>query len=599
MKYRSLSIVVLVLALMSVAVRAQEGKTLVIGWAQEANLPSTVVSATFSAAYDNFYNRGLFMYDTERNVMPVMAASIPSIESGDVEFVEVEGDFLGNGETITGQAPVVTLKLNPGMVWSDGKPITSADIKFTSDLLYQPDPVDSFTSRGDWTDVVNPVEVIDELTVKFTFKKPFADWFLYLLGPLPSHKFLGDNGAGFTMDTDGDGVFDANFDEAPYNTGMNAGETIGYGPYVVGEYVAGTSITFDLNPNWGMNAWEKVPAFSEIVLVFIPETEQMKNSLQVGDIDLAWNFSDVATIEAYTTMENVGVFGNPGVYEDAIWFNIGPDSFPAIQDVNVRKAMAAAINRVGIAEAYAPGIELTKSWYPRQYVSDDVTFIAYDVAAAREGLTAAGWVDADADESDENARPTPRVSQGVEGVADGTPFVLKYYTTVATPRPDVQALVQADLAKVGIVTQTFAVPGGTVLFAAFNQRGILSTGDFDIAMYALSSSPLSPAGAPANFRCDGIPTPEKPDGQNNVRFCDPEYDQLDKLQDITTDPVERLATAQDAIRRWVDATFWLAIRPRPDFYAVRTDRLVLDSVRDMGNLSSNFFQRVEYWEPGS
>jgi peptide/nickel transport system substrate-binding protein len=299
-------------------------------------------------------------------------------------------------------------------------------------------------------------------------------------------------------------------------------------------------------------------------------------------------------------MANVETFYTPGVYVDAIWMNSGPYAFPAMQDVRVREALVTAIDRRSIAEQFAgegAGQSLTRAWVPAAFTPPDLPFREYDQEKARQMLTEAGWVDADGDEGPGVARPTPRVSQGVEGVEDGTEFILRFYTTPVIPRPDIQTVIQAQLAQVGVRTQLFVVNGPTILFASRNERGVLNNGDYDLAMYALSNSPLSPNGSVDNFHCAGIPSAENPEGRNSTWFCNPEYDRLDTLVATTIDPDKRLEYRFQAEPLFYAAAVWHSIRPRNQWYAVRSDRWNVDSMKDMGTLSNNYFNRAEYWEP--
>jgi peptide/nickel transport system substrate-binding protein len=571
---------------LSLGARAQDGASLVIAWEQPANQPSAVATAAFSAYYDNFFaneaNIGLIKYDADFNPSAYMIAEIPTVDNGLVVI-----DDAG--------IPAVTFSLKPNMVWSDGDAIDADDIIFIDTLFRQPNPVDSLT-RTTYLLNIASVTKVDDLTVTVQFATTYADYLLLLPNPTPSHKFLGNNAEGWTIDTDGDGVFDNNYDDYPGNRVITPGETIGYGPYVISEFVPDTSTTFTLNPNWGKNEWEKVPAFTSVTTVVIQEAEQMQNALEVGDVDFAFNFStDQKAV--YEEMENVSVYFRPSVFQDAIWFNISDPAFPGLHNASVREALATAINRQAIIDTFAPGVSLNESYYPAQFIPEDIALPSTDVEAARAMLTEAGWVDDDADESAENNAPTPRVSAGVEGVEDGTPFVIKFFTTVTNPRPIVQQLIQADWAKVGVATQIFAVPGGTVFFASFNQRGILATRDFDVAMYALSNNPLSPNTSRPNFYCNGIPSADNTSGQNYTSFCNEEYERLSDLVETTVDPVQRKEYSDAAIRIFADAYFLIPIRPRPDGYAVRTDRVNLESVQEMGRLSNNNFQNIVDWVP--
>jgi ABC-type transport system substrate-binding protein len=318
--------------------------------------------------------------------------------------------------------------------------------------------------------------------------------------------------------------------------------------------------------------------------------------MSVGDIDLAFNFNSVDN--GYTTMENVGTFIVPGVFVDAIWMNSGPQSFAAMQDVRVREALIAAIDRRSIAEQFGgegAGQLLTRSWFPEQFTDPELGFREYDIDAARTMLTEAGWVDDDADEGTTES-PTPRISQGAEGVEDGTPLVLRFYTTPVVPRPDIQTVIQGYLNQVGVATQLFVVDGPTALFATFANRGIMNTGSYDLAMYALSNNPLSPNGSPDEFHCSGIPSQENPEGANSTWFCSEEYDELDNLVATTNDPEERLQLAYQRDPLHYEAAVWHSIRPRPTAWAVRTDRFDIATI-SVGTLTGNYFQTVEDWQP--
>ncbi|HEX2621467.1 MAG TPA: ABC transporter substrate-binding protein, partial [Phototrophicaceae bacterium] len=306
---RLLALTLLVTVVMSLgitAVSAQDGATIVIGWEQEPDLASPLSSSAFGAYFSNFYQRDVWDWKGEaREIYPIMVEEIPSIENGLVSTVDVT---LEDGTTA--QAPVVTYKLHSGMVWSDGKPVTADDCMFYDSLMKQADPVDSF-QRGFYPDVVASAEKVDDLTVKITYNTPWPDFLTsaVLSCAFPAHKFLGDNGAGFTMDADGDGAFDANVDDAPYFqafASIDPNELVGYGPYILQSFSAGQNATLVVNPNWGLNAWETKPAITTIITQFITESAQMENSMQVGDIDLAFNFDAVAN--NYGTMDNVGTF---------------------------------------------------------------------------------------------------------------------------------------------------------------------------------------------------------------------------------------------------------------------------------------------------
>ena len=60
---------------------------------------------------------------------------------------------------------VVTWKLNPGVVWSDGEPFTSQDVVFTYHMIM--DPANPVIDRGDYR-VIESVVALDRTTVTVT-----------------------------------------------------------------------------------------------------------------------------------------------------------------------------------------------------------------------------------------------------------------------------------------------------------------------------------------------------------------------------------------------------------------------------------------------
>lgn len=533
-------------------VAAQGGSTLVIGWEQEPPLLTPRSDLAFAALMTNFYARDIWNWDVNREIYPVMVSEIPSFENGLVET-------LGNGNT------KVTYKLRSGMMWSDGESVTSADCAFWHELMM--DPTKGTFQRGSYPDVVESFDVVDDLTFSITYNVPFPDYLTSATATCgyPEHVLRP------SLEADG------TIDNAPYFSGQGV---VGYGPYVFGEWRIGESVTFNANP-----LWDGEPVgFDTVILRFITDTAQMKNALEAGEIDVAFNWSD-DLVPAYQAIENVEVFNTDGVFGDAVWMNVGNGGHPALTDVRVRKALVHAIDRATLAASLVgPGTKVPASWYPAQFVPDDVTPLEFNVDGAKALLDEAGWVDSNGD--------------GIRD-KDGVSLILRFFTTDRQIRKDYQVAIQQYWADIGVRAQLFPVPA-TILFAGYLERGILSSGDFDIAIFALSASALSPfADAPEWFGCDGTPTPEKPNGNNGWGWCDPEYDRLDLEVGTTVDQTQRLALAQEAIRHFYDGQFWHGLYLRPTWYAINASAVDPSTARDVGTLSSNYFNKIEYWKPAS
>lgn len=552
---RILSVLLIVLlASLALNVAAQDETVLVIGWEQEPDILEPLSNSTFSGLLNDFYSRYAWDWDTDYDVYPILVEEIPTIENG-----LVKTDDKGN--------TVVTYKIRKGALWSDGQPITADDFVF-GHRIYS-DVSTGTIARGNYPDVVASVEKVDDYTVVQTFKGPFPDYIsdgVYVRA-YPAHVW--------------EPILEANggtLDGAAYFT---RGEgVVGYGPYRLAQWIPGESITFEKNEYWD---GEK-PAIDRVILRFITETAQLQNALENGEIDLAFNFPDDLQ-ESYAALPGVETWNTLSVYDDALWFNVRKDGtqHPALKDVNVRLAIAHAIDRkTNTAAIVGDGIPLPKAYDSFRWVPDDIKPIEYDVDLANKLLDEAGWVDSNGNGTRDK---------------DGTELILRFFTTTRQSRIDYQLAIQSDLQKVGIGTQLFQVPGPSVLFASLTNRGILASGDYDLAIYANANDPISPNINPSNVGTAGIPTPDNPGGSNYSGVSIPRVDELIDLIRVNTDPASRLEQKHESVKLLNDEVYWLGLLPRVTRYALNGKTFDASTFQGNGTLASNWFQRIEYWKP--
>lgn len=301
---------------------------------------------------------GLVTTNEKMEVVPLLAASVPTLEDGGVVLRKDGGMD-------------VTWTLRPDVTWHDGTPHTSADVKFTVDAInspaYNPESTDGF-------DRITSVDTPDPYTAVLHYKEVYAPYQLqFVRGTLPKHVLEGRD-----IDTAND------YNRAP----------LGTGPYKVAEWKSGESIRLEAVPRYWRGAPAAIPS---ITFKFIANTNTRINQLKSGEVDMVVMFSwdkhrEVAAIPGVTVHR---IDGNG--YEHV---TLNQRAFPAFADVRVRQALTHAVDRALISNTILEGLAPVTHG-PVQPVSwahhPDVRRYAFDPARARTLLDEAGWRDADGD----------------------------------------------------------------------------------------------------------------------------------------------------------------------------------------------------------
>ncbi|MCJ2057749.1 ABC transporter substrate-binding protein, partial [Methylobacterium sp. J-048] len=139
------------------AAKAGGGGALRLLWWQAPTLinPHFAIGTKDQEASRIFYEP-LAAWDPDGNLVPVLAATIPSEENG----------------TLAADGRSVVWKIKPGVTWHDGKPLTADDLVFT--WAYARDPATAAVTIGSYKDCT--VEKIDDLSVRVLFDKPTPYW---------------------------------------------------------------------------------------------------------------------------------------------------------------------------------------------------------------------------------------------------------------------------------------------------------------------------------------------------------------------------------------------------------------------------------------
>jgi peptide/nickel transport system substrate-binding protein len=285
-----------------------------------------------------------------------------------------------------------TFKIRDDAFWSDGTPITSADVKFTYDAAAS-DIVES--PRKSNTTSFAAVNVVDDKTyevvlneVNCAVMQDFAaiPW-------MPAHRFAPD------------------FSDVVSNP-LNQMSDISGGPYIVEEIVPDQYQKLTANPSF----WGGEPAIKTLIFRVMTDPAIVNQSMLSGETD--WDSLEGDRFEQFqprdnfnfevTYADNVGLFflnwtdpTDPKPAFDESGNPVEQTPHPIFSDVRVRQAVAMGYDKDAILATLGEGggTRLVGSVVPSMgwAFNNDLSPWPYDPEAAMALLDEAGWVDSDGD----------------------------------------------------------------------------------------------------------------------------------------------------------------------------------------------------------
>lgn len=433
-------------------------------------------------------------FDQDGTVIPRLVTEIPSVENG------------GISEDLT----TITWKITPGLLWSDGTPVTAADAVFSYEYCTHPEGGCSQAARYEG---IEKVEALDDLTVKITWTAPKPNPFTAFVGStspiLQAAQFANCLGTA-----------------APTCTEQNF-RPIGTGPFMVTDFKVNDVVELAANPNYRDAA---KPAFATMVVKGGGDAAGAARAvMETGEFDYAWNTQINPELQAQMEKGGKGQFVSAfGTLVERIEMNMTNPSadlpegerstamhpHPMLSDIRVRKALSMAIDRsllveVGYGNAGRPTCNLVPA--PAQYASPNTDCIAQDMEGAKALLEEAGWV------------------AGANGMRakDGVPMKLLYQTSVNAVRQDFQALIKGWWNELGVEVELKSIDGGVYFGGDPGSPDTFQKFYADVEMYANNFDGTDPEPYLAQYLCDKAPSPANGwQGENINRFCDPAYDAL-------------------------------------------------------------------------
>ncbi|HLU35451.1 MAG TPA: ABC transporter substrate-binding protein [Thermomicrobiales bacterium] len=394
-----------------------------------------------------------------------------------------------------------TFYLNQNATWHDGVPVTADDVVMTFDAVMSPDSASPLGSE--FTGSVASYRAIDEHTFEIVSLSPmalFLEKTVAAIQIMPKHIW-------------GEIPF-AEWGSAPGSTGTDPSQVIGSGPFRFVEWVLGSHVTIERNPDYWLP--DRVPHIDRFTIRVIADPNSALQSLLVGESD---TFRGLAPTQVDAVKES-GLGLELIQYDSLSWsfflMNADKEKQGIFTDVNVRRAMMYAVDRDLIVDSIldglgTPAVGVQPPGSPAYAPEEVTTVYTYDPELASSMLEESGWVDADGDGVREK---------------DGVKFSMEFLYIEGVPIFDqlIPYLLQV-FGEVGVEVIPQALPQPTLM------ERVLA-GDFELSMMSITWT-LDDLGV--LYRCDAMP----PAGFNLARHCNEEYDRLNTLSLGEMDPEKR------------------------------------------------------------
>lgn len=429
-------------------------------------------------------------YNSAGELVPFLAAEIPSLENGDVAEDGMS----------------VTWRLREGVTWHDGEPFTADDVAFTFEFVSN--EATTATTFAVY-DVIESVEVVDDQTITLTFKQPTPAWYDPFVGPngmiLPQHIF-----ADYVGET---------AREAPANL-----DPVGTGPFMVTDFRPADVVLYERFENY----WDAgKPYFDTVEMKGGGDSDSVARSvLQTGEGDWAWNIQSSPDI--LSQMVEAGGIGQivatPGASAERIMVNFANPNeevdgafsepsteHPIFRFKEARNAIALAIQRDVIAEQlYGDGGVATSNNLnvPQRFVSPNTSW-EYNLEEAQALLDEAG-------------------------VSGGN---LVYQTSINAVRQRTQEIIKQSLEQLGFTVELKTVDAA--IFFSSDAGNPDTYGHFyaDLEMYTNGPSSPYPIAWAERYRSDSIAQKENAWSETNItRYNNPEYDEIHSQAQTELDP---------------------------------------------------------------
>jgi peptide/nickel transport system substrate-binding protein len=484
--------------------RGEGGELKLIQWQAPSTLSPHLATGTKEALASSLIMEPMMHYLPDGTLIPNLITEVPTVENG------LLGEDLKS----------VTYKLQEGITWADGEPLTADDVVFTWEWVV--DPANASTSAGVYATITS-MEVVDPQTVQVFFENPNANWFephagSYWGAVYPKH------------------VLDTDDKKAAHDAFLL--NPVGTGPYKAESFTPNDQVIYVVNDNY--READK-PYFATVNLKGGGDAASAARAvLQTGDYDYAWNMQVEPDVIAELEKGGKGVLKVvPGTSVESIYFQFADwktetdgeraklgTTNPIMGDMAVRQAVNLSCQRDVISQQlYAGEGEPPTSNFLTGIaaMTSPNTSWEFNLDKAKQILDEAGWT-----------------LNGDVRSKDGVELNITYTTSINPVRQKEQAIIKQALEEIGFRVELKQVDAAVMFDGAAGNDQNINHFFNDLQMYTNNATTPIPIAYMISFYAgpEGENVAQKANnwsGQNYTRFQNAEYDELFDQVRLETD----------------------------------------------------------------
>jgi peptide/nickel transport system substrate-binding protein len=326
-------------------------------------------TVTISNESGGLWSCGFSPYNADVNFQSIGFIYEPLLFINSLKSTAPPTPWLASSYQFSNGSRVLTFTIRSGVKWSDGQPLTAADVAFTFNLMKAHPALDL---NALWS-VLKSVKVVGTDQVRFTFKTPAVPYLFYIAdqtGIVPEHIWSKiANPVNYT-------------DSKP----------VGTGPFIMAK-CTGQNVHYVKNPNYWQHGLPKIdavdyPAFTS--------NDTANTYLSTGQAQYGSQF--IPNIQKFYLSKSPNYHDwFPPVTSVSIFIN---QTVAPLNDVAVRQALAYCVDRSRVSQigeyGYEPPANQTgittptfSSWLDTAEAA--ATPYTYDPTKAESILTAAGY----------------------------------------------------------------------------------------------------------------------------------------------------------------------------------------------------------------